>query len=44
MGVTLKEQEITSHQNYVKKLQAKLKWAYQIAQENNQKKSECHKK
>ena len=44
MGVTLIEQENTSHQNYAKKLQAKLKWACQIAQENNQKESEGHKR
>ena len=44
MGVTLIEQENTTHQNYAKKLQARLKWAYQIAQENNQKESECQKK
>ena len=43
MGVTLIEQEQTSYQNYVKKLQARLKWAYQKAQENNKKESECHK-
>ena len=44
MGVTLTEQEHSSHQNYAKKLQTMLKWAYQIAQENNQEESECHKK
>ena len=43
MGVTLKEQENTSHLIYAKKLQTRLKWAFQIAQENNQE-SECHKK
>ena len=34
------EQEQTSYQNYAKKLQARLKWAYQKAQEN--KKKECY--
>ena len=43
MGVTLEKQDV-SHQNYVKNLKARLKWAYQVAQENNQKESECHKK
>ena len=44
MGVTLIEQGNASHQNYAKKLQARLKWAYQKAQENSKKESECHKK
>ena len=44
IGVTLIEQGGTSHQNYVKKLKARLEWAYQIAHENNQKESECLKK
>ena len=44
MGVTLMDQEQTSYQNYAKKLQARLKWAYQKAQENNKKESEHHKK
>ena len=44
MGVLLTEQGDTCYQNYVKKLKARLKWAYQVAQENNQKESECHKK
>ena len=44
MGVSLTEQGDTSYKDYVKKLKARLKWAYQIAQENNQKESECHKK
>ena len=44
MGVALMEQGDTSCQNYVRKLKARLKWAYQVAQENNQKQSECHKK
>ena len=37
------EQEPTSQQNYVQKLHSKLQWAYQKAQENNKKESECQK-
>ena len=44
MGVTLIEQEQISYQNYANKLQARLKWAYQKAQETNKKESEHHKK
>ena len=44
IGVTLIDQEQESYQNYVKKLQARLKWAYQKAQENNRKESEWQKK
>ena len=44
MGVTLIEQGDTSCQNYVKKLNARLEWDYQVACENNQKESGCHKK
>ena len=44
IGVTLMEQGDTSYLNYVRKLKARLKWAYQVAQEYNQKESECHKK
>ena len=44
MGVTLMDQEQMSYQNYAKKLQARLKWAYQKVQENNKNKSEHHKK
>ena len=44
MGVTLIDQEPESYQNYAKKLQARLKWAYQKAQENNRKESEGQKK
>ena len=44
MEVTLVEQENVSYQNYAKKLQARLKWAYQRVQENSQRESECHKK
>ena len=39
MGVGLTEQGDTSYWNYVKKLKARLKWAYQVAQENNQRES-----
>ena len=42
--MTLIEQGNASYQNYAKKLQARLKWAYQKAQENSQKESEHHKK
>ena len=38
------EQADMSYQNYVKKLRARLEWDYQVAHENNQKESECHKK
>ena len=44
MGVTLIDQEQESYQNYAKKLQARLKWAYQTTQENNRKESEQKKK
>ena len=44
MGVTLMDQEPESYQNYAKKLQARLKWAYQKAQENNRRESEQQKK
>ena len=44
MGVTLVDQGQGSYQNYAKKLQAKLKWAYQKAQENNKKESERQKR
>ena len=44
IGVTLIDQEQESYQHYAKKLQAKLKWAYQKAQENNRKESEWQKK
>ena len=44
MGVTLVDQEQESHQNYAKKLQARLRWAYQKAQENNKKESERQKR
>ena len=40
LGVTPKDPEQTSYQNYAKKLQSRLKWAYQKAQENNKKESE----
>ena len=44
LGVTLIEQGNTSCQNYARKLKARLEWAYQVAQKNNQKESEHHKK
>ena len=44
MGVTLIDQEETSYQNYARKLQARLKWAYQKTQENNKRESEHHKR
>ena len=44
LGIPVVEQEQTSHQNYAQKLHSKLQWAYQKAQENNKKESECHKK
>ena len=44
MGVTLMDKEPESYQNYAKKLQARLKWVYQKAQENNRKESEQKKK
>ena len=37
------EQGDTSHQNCVKKMRARLKWAYQVAHKNNKKESEHHK-
>ena len=43
MGVTLEKQGDVSYQNYVKKLKARLKLAYQVAQENNQKESDVIK-
>ena len=44
MGVSLTEQGDASYQDYVKQLKARLKWAYCVDQDNNQKESECHKK
>ena len=44
MGVTLVDQGQESDQNYARKLQAKLKWAYQKAQQNNRKESERQKR
>ena len=44
LGVTLIEWKQKSHQSYAQKLHSKLQWAYQKAQENNRKESECHKK
>ena len=44
MGVKLTEQGDMSYQNYVRKLKARLEWAYQVAQENSQKESKHHNK
>ena len=44
LGLPMVEQKQTSHQNYAQKLHFKLQWAYQKAQENKKKESECHKK
>ena len=44
MGVTLVDQGQESYQNHAKRLQAKLKWAYQKAQENNKKECERQKR
>ena len=44
MGATLVDQEQESYQNYAKKLEAKLKWPFQRAQENNKKESERQKR
>ena len=44
MGVTLIDQGQESCQNCAKKLQARLKWAYQKAQENSRKESERQKR
>ena len=44
MGLALIDQGQESYQNYAKKLQAKIKWAYQKAEENNKKESERQKR
>ena len=44
IGIPTVEQKPTSQQNYAQKLCSKLQWAYQKAQENNKKESECHKR
>ena len=44
MGITLVDQEQESYQNHAKKFQARLRWAYQKAQENNKKESERQKR
>ena len=38
------EQEPTSQQSYAQKLHSKLQWAFQKAQDNNERESECHKR
>ena len=44
LGIPMVEQEPTSQQNYAQKLHSKLQWAYQKAQDNNKRESECHKR
>ena len=44
LGIPKIEQEPSSQQTYPQKLHSKLQWAYQKAQENNKKESECHKR
>ena len=44
LGIPIVELEPTSHQNYAQKLHSKLQWAYQKAQDNNKRESECHKR
>ena len=44
LGIPTVDQKPTSQQNYVQKLCSKLQWAYQKAQENNEKESKCHKR
>ena len=44
LGIPIVEQEPTSHQNYAQKLHSRLQWAYQKAQDNNKRESECHKR
>ena len=44
LGIPMVEQGPTSHQNYSQKLCSKLQWAYQKAQDNNKRESQCHKR
>ena len=44
LQIPMVEQEPTSQQNYAQKLHSKLQWAYQKAQDNNKRESECHKR
>ena len=44
LGILMVEQKPTSHQNYAQTLHSKLQWAYQKAQDNNKKESECLKR
>ena len=44
LGIPTIEQGLTSQWNYAQKLYSRLQWAYQRAQENSKKESECHKK
>ena len=43
-GVTFLEMSENSHQNYADKLKARLKWAYKVAHDINEKESARHKK
>ena len=43
-GVTFPEMSENGHQNYADKLKARLKWAYKVAWETNEKESARHKK
>ena len=44
LGIPMVEQEPPSQQIYAQKLHSKLEWAYQRAQDNNKRESECHKR
>ena len=44
LGIPMGEQEPTSQQSYAQKLHSKLQWAFQRAQDNNKRESECHKR
>ena len=44
LGIPTMEQEPTSQQKYAQKLHSKLQWAFQKAQDNIKRESECHKR
>ena len=44
LEIPVVEQEQMSDWNYAPKLHSKLQWAYQKAQDNNKRESECHKR
>ena len=44
LGIPVVGKEPTSHRNYAQKLHSKLQWAYQKAQDNNQRESQHHKR